>query len=65
VQADRVQVVLVLHTGDSAFLEPLGIVTGGQAGLEVQAYVPITQLCELAARPEIAAVRAPDIPLTP
>lgn len=65
VQADRVQVVLVVQTEDIAFLEPLGVVVGGQAGQEVQAYVPISRLCTLAAHPEIAAIRLPDLLITP
>lgn len=64
-QADLIQVALVLQTDDTAFLESLGVVVSGQSGQEVQAYAPVNLLCELAERTEIAAVRLPDLLVTP
>ena len=56
VREDRVQVTLILTDKDSAFLRALAVDVGKQAGNQVQAYVPISQLCELAADKRIQAI---------
>jgi len=57
VREDQVQVSLVLDSSDTTFLEQAGIDIGGQAGQEIQAFVPISKLCELATHPSVLAIR--------
>lgn len=57
VRDNQVQVTLVLDGTSTAFLEQAGIQIGKQVGQEVQAYVPISRLCELAAHQSILVIR--------
>jgi len=53
---DSVQVELVLDRQDTTFLRKAGVEIGKQAGQQVQAYVPIARLCELAADERVLAL---------
>ena len=56
VHEDQVQITLVLSIKGSAFLRLSGIDVGKQAGKQIQAYVPISRLCELAADKRVEAI---------
>jgi hypothetical protein len=56
VRQDQVQVMLVLDGTDSAFLSQAGIEIGKQKDEQVQAYVPLDKLCELAAHKRVLAI---------
>jgi hypothetical protein len=56
VHQDQVQVTLVLKTQDSGFLKSAGFAVDKQAGRQVQAFVPVSRLCELATDKRILAV---------
>jgi hypothetical protein len=56
VRESKVQVTLVLDGPDAAFLRQAGVEVGKQLGNEVQAYVPISQLCNLAKHERIQAI---------
>jgi hypothetical protein len=55
----KVQVRLVLASDDLSFLKEFGVEPGSQAGQEIQAFVPIDQLCKIADREEVLAIRIP------
>lgn len=59
VNEGKLQVIIVLAGDDLEFLKDFGIEAGSQAGQEVQAYMPIDRLCELAEREEVIAIRIP------
>lgn len=57
VQGDKVQVLLVLSSEDVAFLQDFGVEIGTQAGTQVQAFVPLSRVCELASTENVLAIR--------
>ncbi|MFO7742595.1 MAG: hypothetical protein R6X31_09815 [Anaerolineae bacterium] len=57
VRDGKVQVLLVLTSEDTGFLEEYGVELGTQSGCQVQAFVPFDQLCELAKTDPVLAVR--------
>jgi hypothetical protein len=57
VRQNRVQVALVLNGPSTDFLEQAGIDVAPISGAEMQAFVPIPQLCELAADQRVLAIR--------
>jgi hypothetical protein len=59
VKEDKVQVLLVLDREDVGFLQDFEVEIGTQSGTEVQAFVPISQLCDLANTDEVLAIRVP------
>jgi hypothetical protein len=56
VREDQVQVVLVLNEKGVDFLRLAGVDVGKQSGKQVQAYAPISRLCELAADKRVDAI---------
>jgi hypothetical protein len=56
VREDQVQITLVLSRQGSAFLRALGVDVGKQTDKQIQAYVPISRLCELAEDKRIEAI---------
>jgi hypothetical protein len=56
VREDQVQVVLVLNEQGTDFLQLAGVDVGKQSGKQVQAYAPISRLCELAADKRVDAI---------
>ena len=59
VKEDKIQVVLILDSEDTSFLQNFEVEIGTQMGTQVQAFVPINQLCALANTAEVLAVRLP------
>jgi len=59
VEQDKIQVSLLLAGDDPSFLKEFGIEPGSQAGQEIQAFVPINQLCEIAKMEEVITIRIP------
>lgn len=59
VQGNKIQVHLVLDNEDTNCLQEFGVDIGTQSGKQVQAYVPIDRLCELANIEEVLAIRMP------
>jgi hypothetical protein len=59
VKEDKVHVLLVLAREDTRFLQAFGVEIGKQSGMQVQAFVPIDHLCDLAKSPEVLAIRLP------
>ena len=57
VNADMVQVLLVLKSEDTSFLSNFGIDTGNQSGTELQVFVSFDQLCDLANQDSVLAIR--------
>jgi hypothetical protein len=57
VKDGKVQVLLVLASEDTDFLQKYGVEPGTQAASQVQAFVPIDQLCELANADPVLAIR--------
>jgi hypothetical protein len=55
----KVQVRLLLVGDDPSFLKESGVELGSQAGQEIQAFVPIDQLCEISNLEEVLAIRIP------
>jgi len=55
----KVQVNLVLASEDASFLKDFGGEPGSQAGREIQAFVPIDQLCAIANLEQVLAIRIP------
>ena len=51
---------MVLEDEDSGFLEDYDVEVGKQIGTQVQAFVPLARLCELASSDKVLAVRLPD-----
>ena len=61
----KVQVRLVLAGDDPSFLEEYGVEVGSQAGQEIQAFVPVDQLCKIAKLDEVLAIRVPSQAILP
>lgn len=59
VKADKIQVLLVLASEDTSFLQTFPVEPGTQSGTELQAFVPVDQLCDLANAAEVLAIRLP------
>jgi hypothetical protein len=55
----KVQVLLVLASADPSFLEEFEVEPGSQAGQEIQAFVPLDRLCEIANLEQVLAIRIP------
>lgn len=56
VRKGQVQVMMILEGTDSAFLYQTGIEVDKQADEQVQAFVPIARLCELARHKRVLAI---------
>lgn len=56
----KIQVLLILNGKDTSFLEDFAVEIGTQVDAQVQAFVPIKQLCNLAKTKEVLAIRLPD-----
>ena len=65
VKQDKVQVLLVLASEDKAFLDDFTVEVGSQAGRQVQVFVAINQICDLASTDEVLAIRLPDQVILP
>lgn len=59
VQGDRIQVLVVLKDENAGFLEDYDVEVGKQLGTQVQAFVPLSRLCELASSDSVLAIRLP------
>jgi hypothetical protein len=60
VKDDKIQVLLILAGEDTTFLKNFEVVEPGtQSGTKIQVFAPVHQLCALANRPEVVAVRPP------
>lgn len=59
IKDDKVQVLLILASEDISFLQNFEVELGTQVGVQVQAFVPIDQLCNLANAAEVLAIRLP------
>jgi hypothetical protein len=57
VQGDKIQVTLTLADADASFLREFGAEIGKQSGDQVQAFVPLARLCDLAKDERVLAVR--------
>jgi hypothetical protein len=55
----KLHVLLVLTSEETAFLIDFGAELGTQSGNQVQAFVPIDQLCDLANTDSVLAIRPP------
>ena len=53
------QVLLVLVSEDTRFLHDFRVDVDMQSGVQVQAYVPIERLCDLANTGDVLAIRLP------
>jgi hypothetical protein len=51
---------VVLRDEDGGFLEDYEVEVGKQFGTQVQAFVPLSRLCELASLDSVLAIRLPD-----
>jgi len=59
VKEDKVQVLLILDCEDTDFLQDFEVEMGTQSGTQVQAFVPVNQLCDLANTDKVLAIRLP------
>jgi hypothetical protein len=59
VKDEKVQVLLILVSEETGFLQDYGVELGTQSGNQAQAFVSIDQLCELANNDAVIAIRAP------
>jgi len=59
VKEDKILVLLILDGEDLDFLQDYGVEVGKQVGTQVQAFVPIDQLCDLANTTEVLSIRPP------
>ena len=55
----KIQVPLVLAEPDTAFLKGSDVEVGTQSGNQVQAFVPIDRVCELASTEQVLVIRLP------
>jgi hypothetical protein len=55
----KIQVVLALSQPDTSFLQSFDAEIGGQAGTQVQAFVPPGRLCALAKSGKVLAINLP------
>jgi hypothetical protein len=56
-EGDKIQVLLILEGSESSFLEEFSVEISKQSGNQVQAFVPVEQLCALADSEGVLAVR--------
>ncbi len=54
---DKIQVLITLTDENTSFLADFDAEVGTQSGTQVQAYVPIDQLCQLANKDTVLAIR--------
>lgn len=59
VKGSKIQVLLILDREDTGFLQDFAVEIGTQSGTQVQAFVPIDRLCDLANTDEVLAIRLP------
>jgi hypothetical protein len=59
VQGSKLQVIVVLQDEESGYLADFGAEVGKQSGTQVQAFVPLARLCELARTENVLAIRLP------
>jgi hypothetical protein len=59
VKEDKIQVLLILDQEDTSFFQKFGVEIGTRVGMQVQAFVPVNQLCALANTAEVLAIRLP------
>ena len=59
VREAKIQVLVVLEGEEAGFLEDYDVEVGTQLGTQVQAFVPLSQLCELASSENVLAIRLP------
>jgi len=59
VKDDKIQVLLVLKGQDVDFLKRFDVEVGSRDGANLQAFVPVSRLCDLANSDQIAAIRKP------
>jgi len=60
VEGAKIQVLVVLKDENARFLEDYEVEVGKQLGTQVQAFVPLSRLCELASSDSVLAIRLPD-----
>ncbi|MFO7625250.1 MAG: hypothetical protein R6V73_12935 [Anaerolineales bacterium] len=61
----KVQVLFDLASADSTFLSEYGVEIGSQSGNQVQGFVPLDRLCELANLDQVLAIRPPAMAIFP
>lgn len=59
VKDGKIQVVLVLSQQDTSFLQGYDVEIGTQSDMQVQAFVPLGRLCDLAKTDEVLAIKLP------
>jgi len=59
IKGDKIQVLLILEREDTSVPQNFEIEIGTRSGTQVQAFVPISQLCDLANTKEVVAIRLP------
>jgi hypothetical protein len=59
VKQDKIQVLLIVNRADVQFAPAFDVEVGSRSGTQVQAFVPIGQLCALANTEEVVAIRLP------
>jgi hypothetical protein len=59
VEGSKLQVIVILRDEKSGFLAQFGAEVGKQSGTQVQAFVPLPRLCELARTDNVLAIRLP------
>ena len=57
IRKDKIQVLLILDRNETDFLRDFEVELGTQSGTQVQAFVPIGQLCDLANTDQVLAIR--------
>ena len=62
---NKIQVLLILDRKDIDFLQDFQVEVGTQFGTRVQAFVPVSQLCNLANTDAVLAVRVPNRAILP
>jgi hypothetical protein len=60
VQDDKILVMLVLDGVDASFLQEFGVEIGKQSGDQIQAFVPVARLCDLANDERVLAAYPPN-----
>lgn len=58
-EGNKIQVALVLSGPDTTFLSAYDVEVGSQSGNNVQAFVPIARLCDLANTEQVLAINLP------
>jgi len=61
---DKIEVLLLLDDTDTRFLQDFGAAVGSRSGNQVQAFVPISALCDLARTHQVIAIHLPDRAVT-